>query len=62
MTKCLIVLFAVIFFTGCTGSKNSAHRSDRVSLEIPQEEHYSVSPQDYLDSWTEFNEAKNSAW
>lgn len=62
MTKGLIVIFAGIFFTSCAGSKNSAHRSDKVSIEIPLQEHYSESPQDYAESWREFNEAKNTPW
>lgn len=62
MTKLLIVLLAMIFFTSCAGSKNATHRNENAYIVIPIQDRYSMNSFDYTQSWIDFNAAKLTAW
>jgi hypothetical protein len=62
MTKFLIILLAMIFFTSCVGSKNATQRNDNAYIVIPIQDHYSINSFDYTQSWIDFNAAKLTAW
>ncbi len=62
MNKLIIVLLAAIFFTSCVGSKNATHKSDKSSIVIPVQDHYSKSNADFKKYWDLLNAADDPTY